>query len=222
MQVQKLREGMWQWGVTHPAWRDGDDWDPVVWSTYVEVPDATVVIDPLLPQDDHHLARFWRALDGDVERRGVPAMVLLTCGWHRRSADHVADRYGVEVIGPSELADGERPAATIVAHDLGAPAPDRELAYRIGDVVVSGDLVHVYRGALRLAPANWYDDTLASAEWFATSARQAVCRVLTPTPSMILTGHGHVHAPAEIAAFVQLLTASGSAGSGDGGECVVQ
>jgi hypothetical protein len=95
MEVQELAPGLWRWTARHPDWKDGYDWSPIVGCFYVEADDVTLVVDPLVPDDEGE--RFWAALDRDVERRGVPVAVLLTETAHARSAGEVAARYDAEV-----------------------------------------------------------------------------------------------------------------------------
>jgi hypothetical protein len=93
MRVLKLRPGLWYWSAPHPDWTPDAGWPQEVGCVYYEAPDTTILIDPMVPADDPDRERFWRALDGDVERRGVPVTVFLTCSWHDRSAQLVLDRY---------------------------------------------------------------------------------------------------------------------------------
>jgi glyoxylase-like metal-dependent hydrolase (beta-lactamase superfamily II) len=87
--VQRLANGLWRWTARHPEW--GED----VGCVYYEADDATVLIDPLVPAGDED--EFFRHLDADVERRGRPVVVLLTCDWHQRSADALVERYGARL-----------------------------------------------------------------------------------------------------------------------------
>jgi len=91
MDVGELAPGLWRWTAPHPDWKPGDDWEQEVGCVYYEAPDATVLIDPLVPPERE---RFLEALDRDVERRGLPLTVLLTCSWHERSSDELVERYG--------------------------------------------------------------------------------------------------------------------------------
>jgi len=63
---------------------------------YYETPTAIVLVDPLVPEGDDE-ARFWSALDRDVERLGSPVAVVLTVPWHERGAGLVVERYGGSV-----------------------------------------------------------------------------------------------------------------------------
>ena len=157
--------------------------------TLSEAPGATVVIDPLVPDDPDDLERFWKALDRDVERRRLPALVLETCSWHRRSGDVVAARFGTPVLGPASEGD---PTPGIACLELGMPTENREVAYRLGeDVLVTGDLIHMRDGALTIAPAHWHDESQETRAWYTDEVAAAVAQLMSPTPAMILTGHGH-------------------------------
>ena len=128
MTVTKIIDGLWQWGTTTP----GSDRGPR-WSSYVEAPDAVVVIDPRLPDDADEIDRFWRAFDGDVERRGHPVRVLLTgeadlpsvAAFRDRHDATVAGAVGSRTDGIGPIADGTSPATGIVCRTLTAPTGDR-------------------------------------------------------------------------------------------------
>jgi len=90
VQVDQLASGLWRWTAPHPDWKEGDDWEQEVGCVYYEAADAIVLIDPLVPPERE---RFFEALDRDVERRGLPVSIVLTCKWHVRSADELTERY---------------------------------------------------------------------------------------------------------------------------------
>ena len=90
MSVSELAPGLWRWTARTPDWTEGDDWDPEVGCVYYEAADATVLVDPLVPPERE---RFLEALDRDVERRGLPVAILLTCPWHERSRAELTERY---------------------------------------------------------------------------------------------------------------------------------
>ena len=98
MDVEQIAPHLWHWTAPHPDWKpesrgkDGQGWDEIV-SSYALVADGTLVlIDPQAPADEADAARFWEALDRDVEAHGPPA-ILITVFWHARSAREIADRY---------------------------------------------------------------------------------------------------------------------------------
>lgn len=99
MKVSELAPGLWRWTALHPDWSEGADWEREVGCVYYEAAGATVLIDPLVPAERE---RFLDALDRDVERRGLPVAILLTCAWHGRSSDELAERYGASRDGSVE------------------------------------------------------------------------------------------------------------------------
>lgn len=198
----RIADGFWWWSCAHPAWDEGDNWDPVVASTYVEAADATVVIDALVPTPAEERDRFLRALDRDVERRGLPFAALVTCAWHARSSAELAARYDGTVWMPVEddrggarpyrvLEDGGEPVAGVVARSLRAPVPEFAFALTAHDAVVIGELVvHDPGGPLRFAPATWYDDTPALAAWYRDEAAARLAEIVPPATRVVTCGHG--------------------------------
>ena len=71
MEVEQIAEGLWRWVVDDGA-------GGVVASTYLEAPDAIVLVDPVLPPPGEELERFWRALDRDASRSDAPLHVIAT------------------------------------------------------------------------------------------------------------------------------------------------
>ena len=101
MEALRVAEGLWRWTAVHPRWEYWPNHERVareVGCVYYEAPDAAVLVDPLVPageEDD-----FFRHLDADVSRRGLPVAILLTAEWHRRSADELAARYDARIGDP--------------------------------------------------------------------------------------------------------------------------
>ena len=95
MNVHEVAPGLRYWFAPHPAWREDDNWPEGVLCAYCEAPDALVLFDPLVPRGEED--EFWRALDRDVERLGMPVRVLLTAPWHDRDTTLVVERYGADV-----------------------------------------------------------------------------------------------------------------------------
>jgi glyoxylase-like metal-dependent hydrolase (beta-lactamase superfamily II) len=122
MDVRRLDDGLWIWRARHPNAANWPDWGPSVppevGCVYYEAADATVLIDPLLPAGEED--EFLSYLDRDVDRRGLPIVVLLTAAWHTRSAPFLRERYGAE----DGIPDG------IEVHPIEG-APERQLAFFI-------------------------------------------------------------------------------------------
>jgi hypothetical protein len=92
MQLTELRRGLHRWTAPHPNYKPDPepdspaDWPEQVGCVAYEAPEALVLIDPLVPDE------LWPPLDRLAEGRRVA--VLTTIGFHRRSRDAVAQRYG--------------------------------------------------------------------------------------------------------------------------------
>jgi hypothetical protein len=87
--------GLLRWTAPHPDWNpqavsgSADDWDQNVGSVLYELPEAVVLIDPLLPSEDR--SGFLRWLDERIGTR--PVSILTTIRWHRRDREELAERY---------------------------------------------------------------------------------------------------------------------------------
>ena len=100
MEALRIADGLWRWTAVHPSrkyWPNHEREAPEVGCIYYEADDATVLIDPLVPAREEE--DFFRHLDADVERRGLPVVILLTADRHRRSTDELAARYGARIGG---------------------------------------------------------------------------------------------------------------------------
>jgi hypothetical protein len=136
--VQELAPGLWRWTARHPAWVEGDDWEPDVACFYAETSAATLLVDPLVPEEERE--RFLRHLDADVGRRGLPVAIGLTGEWHRRSSEELAARYGASVhVGPGNAPPGAEARAAGPDPALWVPEL-RALAVGDGLISVGGEL----------------------------------------------------------------------------------
>lgn len=151
MLVERIEEGLWRWTTAHPDWKATDDWERDVGCLYFEATDAIVLIDPLTPADAAEHDRFLEALDRDVARIARPVVALLTCTWHSRSAEQLAERYHGRVVAPFSQA-----ALPAGVRAVEAPSAD-EVVYWLEPVraVVPGDALLGTADGLRLCPASW-------------------------------------------------------------------
>ena len=78
MELEQYAPGLWRWDR----------------SLYYESPHAVVLIDPAVPAGDEE--RFFGALDRDVERLGLPVVVLLTDA--SLDAGAFVERYGAKLF----------------------------------------------------------------------------------------------------------------------------
>jgi hypothetical protein len=151
--LRRICPGLWRWTAPHPAWtpdapaESPADWPREVGCVLCEVPDATVLIDPLLPPAREG---FLRELDAHVRWRRLPVFVLTTIGFHRRSRDELAARYGAT----TSRARRSLPAGI-------EPLPIRgagETMFWLAEhrALVAGDrIMGAPGGGLRLCPESW-------------------------------------------------------------------
>jgi len=164
MEVVRVAERLWRWSTYYAEWRHD------VGCVYYEAPDAIVLIDPLVPEEQSEAARFWKALDRDVKRANVPVHVLVTVFWHTRSSGEVVHRYGARLHvsrrarptiqrRTNAVTDAFRPGEAlpggVEALESGRAA---EVVYWIPEhrAIVPGDvLLGDEHGGLQLCPESW-------------------------------------------------------------------
>jgi len=194
MEVTKIAEGLWRWTALHPDWTPEADWDREVACWYYEGFEGLCLIDPLVPTYDEE--RFWEALDGDVDRLGLPVAVVLTVCWHERSAAVMQERYDAPVWAFAPIAS-RLSCAPIHPFQAGDPLPGglealdgdgvEEVLLWIPDerALVSGDLLLGEPEGVRVCPDTWLPDGVDPA-----SVRANLRMALTLPIERILVGHG--------------------------------
>lgn len=182
MDLHEIADGLWRWTAPHPDWTPAeegsvDDWERDVGSVLLDLPDATVLFDPLVPDDG------WETLDRHVEERGRPVVVLTTIKWHRRSRDEVLRRYGGHDTRPPHT----MPEGVQTHRILGA---GEALYWLPGHAtLIAGDrLLGADDGGLRLPPDSWMDDLATPL------TRAALAELLRPLLDLpvrrVLVSHG--------------------------------
>jgi hypothetical protein len=154
--VSKLHEvgsGLWRWTASHPGWvadaapESPADWPEEVGCVLCDAQDATVLIDPLLPEGDD---RFLAGIDDHVRARELPVVILTTIKFHRRSRDELAKRYSAR----TSRAERTLPAGIVSRPIRGAGETMFWLpAHR---TLIPGDrIMGAGAGGLRLCPESW-------------------------------------------------------------------
>ena len=106
--MRELRTGVWHWQAPHPDWKPGEEWEQMVSSYAIDDGERVLLFDPLaLPPEIDEL------LDGRE------TAVVLTCPWHARDAESIAERLGVSIHVPPP--------------DEGDPSPLEGLVFAAGD-----------------------------------------------------------------------------------------
>jgi glyoxylase-like metal-dependent hydrolase (beta-lactamase superfamily II) len=185
MDVQELRPGLWRWTASHPEWDHAEHWGPEVGSVYAELPDATVVIDPLVPADAED--EFWSALDRDVERSSRPLHVLLTVHWHERSVAGVLARYKATLWRPEHK--GDLPAGVRAEVVKGSDWVEAMFFLEPQRALVVGDLLVGKGGGEVELPVAWFPK--AEREWARDELKPMLRERLAALPvELVLVSHG--------------------------------
>lgn len=208
LEVLKIAEGLWRWDVPHPAWRDSDDWGRMVGCVYAEPPpdraDALLLVDPLLPPEGEARERFWRALDRDVERLGLPLAIAIASRAHGRSAEEVATRYGdrldvrvlahedapLDVAVTDRFRDGEAlPGGALACGVAGFEHGETAIWLAHHRALLFADaVIGAGAGELRVAPAAWAAGDLRAE--YDVRFRASLAALLELDPEVVVPSHG--------------------------------
>jgi hypothetical protein len=184
MEVRELRPGLWRWTASHPEWNHAENWGPDVGSVFAELPDAVVLIDPLVPEDEEE--SFWSELDRDIERVGRPVHVLLTVHWHERSVAGVIGRYGAKFWRPEEK--GDLPAGVRAEVVKGSDWVEAMFFLEPYGALVAGDLLIGKDGGIEL-PVTWFPK--GEQEWARDELKPMLRQRLGALPvELVLVSHG--------------------------------
>jgi glyoxylase-like metal-dependent hydrolase (beta-lactamase superfamily II) len=161
--MHELLPGLTTWTAPHPSWtpEEGgpEGWDQDVRSYTYDAGNALILFDPLdAPPEIYGLA--------DAR----PVIVLLTCHWHQRSSEELAERLGAAVFSPQAKIDDVRAPAQPYRHGDTLPGgvealvggyPDEATLWIpacgglvIGDVFLGGEQ------GFRVQPDSWLADGL--------------------------------------------------------------
>jgi glyoxylase-like metal-dependent hydrolase (beta-lactamase superfamily II) len=185
MDVRELRPGLWRWTAAHPEWEHAEHWGPEVGSVYAELPDALVMVDPLVPQDEED--RFWEALDRDVERVGKPVHILLTVHWHERSVAAVLDRYKATLWRPEEK--GELPAGVHAEVVKGSDWVEALFFLEPHRALIAGDLLIGKAGGGIELPVGWFPK--GEQDWAQQELKPELRKRLAELPvELVVVSHG--------------------------------
>jgi glyoxylase-like metal-dependent hydrolase (beta-lactamase superfamily II) len=123
----ELAPGLWRWAARHPEWHPGR-FGATVACFALEAGDELLLVDPLLPTADD--APVLDVVDRLARDRAVH--VLITIGYHVRSAEQLVARYGAQLRGPSNCAARLRDPSVLRELEPGVPGPAGATAFAIG------------------------------------------------------------------------------------------
>src|SRR5216117_4326100 len=134
VEIRDIAAGVWIWRAEHHHWKPGDDWQPIVTSTYVESGGERLVIDPLVPKTGAE--ELWKRLDNRP-----PTMAAVLIPDHVRDIDEFVRRYKVRPFGPRLFWPDDVPKTALEILEQ--------------DRVLPGGLVALYDGRGRLETPMW-------------------------------------------------------------------
>ena len=156
-EIRDIAPGLWIWRAEHHHWKAGDDWQPIVTSTYVEAGDERYVIDSLVPASP--APDLWKRLDSHP-----PTIAVVLMADHVRDIDEIVRRYpktkpmGPLLFFPDDVpktslkpirADAVLPGGVVALHD-GRGRLETPLWLPEQRVIVFGDALTERGGELRV------------------------------------------------------------------------
>jgi hypothetical protein len=127
--VAELAPGLHRWTARHPDWHPGA-FGAEVASFALVAGDDLLLIDPLLPDGDD-AAAILQTLDALSEATKA-THILITIGYHVRSAEPLRDRYGASIHGPKTVASRLADTKAYTILEPGTPGPAGVVGHAIG------------------------------------------------------------------------------------------
>jgi hypothetical protein len=121
VEIRDVAPGLWLWRQPHPAWEEGNDWDPLVTSVAVESRGVPILLDPLAPPPRERAV--WERIDALA-----PEVVVVLKPDHVRDVDLFVRWYGCRAFGPSLFWRDDVPKTELEAVHRGSELPGGLLA----------------------------------------------------------------------------------------------
>jgi hypothetical protein len=163
VEVRDVAPGLWLWRQPHPAWREGNDWEPEVASFVVESGGLVVALDPLAPPPGEH--PVWERLAARP-----PEVVAILKPDHVRDVDLFVRWYGARAYGPwlfwrhdvpqtdlEPLRPGDELPGGLRALDDGRGQMETPLYLPDQRALVFADGMTAPGGVLRVWASPWHD-----------------------------------------------------------------
>jgi hypothetical protein len=195
--IAELAPGLHRWTARHPDWHPADAFGAEVASFALQAGDDLLLIDPLVLDDG--VQQELDVLASSARR----TYVLVTIGYHARSAEPLAERYAAPIHGSRTTAGRLGDTTNFHALEPGAPGPVGVIAHAIGrprrselplwlpshEALAFGDaLVTTPGGELRM----WIQDPLTDARraFYKTRFAPTLDPLRALPARRILTTHG--------------------------------
>jgi hypothetical protein len=130
--MQQLSDGLWRWTARHPEWHPGE-FGAEVACFAAQTGDTTLVIDPLLPEDQAQAEEVLAVIDQTLTDR---LAILITIPYHVRSSEELwrryRDRAETTIHGHRAAAKRLKDRSAFREIEPGASLPGRVTAHKIG------------------------------------------------------------------------------------------
>ena len=169
VEVTDVAPGLWLWRQPHPAWEDGNDWDPVVTSVAVQSRGVPIVLDPLAPPPAER--GVWERIEALR-----PEVAVILKPDHVRDVDLFARWYGCRALGPALYWRDDVPRTELEPIHPGAELPGGLLALHDGRgmmetpvylpeqrALVFADAMTAPGGVLRVWATPWHEQRVLPA-----------------------------------------------------------
>jgi hypothetical protein len=164
VELRDVAPGLWLWRQRHPAWREGDDWEPEVASFAVESRGVSVLLDPLAPPPA--ATEAWSRIDALA-----PSVVAVLKPDHIRDVDLFVRWYDARAFGPQlywrddvpstelePLRPGDELPGGITAHYDGRGVMETPLHLPEQRALVFADGMTAPGGVLRVWATPWHEE----------------------------------------------------------------
>src|SRR5687768_14242061 len=130
--MQKLSDGLWRWTARHPEWHPGE-FGAEVACFAAQAGDTTLVIDPLLPEDEAQAEEVLAVIDQTLTDR---LAILITIPSHVRSSEELwrryRDRAETTIRGHRAVAKRLKDHSAFREIEAGTSLPGGVTAHKIG------------------------------------------------------------------------------------------
>ena len=164
VELRDVAPGLWLWRQRHPAWSEGDDWEPEVASFAVESRGVGVLLDPLAPPPS--ATEAWSRIEALA-----PSVVAVLKPDHIRDVDLFVRWYGARAFGPQlywrddvpdtelePLRPGDELPGGLTAHYDGRGVMETPVYLPEQRALVFADGMTAPDGVLRVWATPWHEE----------------------------------------------------------------
>jgi len=198
--MRDVAPGLWLWRQPHPAWEEGNDWEPEVASFAVESAGVALLLDPLAPPPGAR--QVWERIEALQ-----PSVVVVVKPDHVRDVDLFVRWYGASAYGPFLYWRDDVPRTELRAVHPGDELPGGLRALHDGRGMMETPLYLPEQRALVFADALTAPGGVLrvwDTPWHAQRTLPALRELLALDFEHVLVSHGEpVHSRDEFAAALE-------------------